>query len=90
MPKQSQAAPSVVHFEAHPKAVKRALKAVQHGLEVVECRASDNNAGEHGKTTLVYSHAGDAGEQRLDLDAVSKQTNIEQDHLLRDDPEEDA
>lgn len=82
----------VAHFEAVPKSVKRALKVLPGAISVVEVRASDPAAGEHGKTTVAYTFAGNDGEHRLALDALGKQVNIEQDHLLRDDPddEEDA
>lgn len=79
----------MLHLEAHSKAVKRALRAVDTGFSVVECRASDNAQGEHGKTTLVYAHKLDDGAHVNALQALTKQANIEQDLLLRDD-EEDA
>lgn len=79
-----------LYLEAHPKSVKRALRAASTGFSVVECRASDNSQGEHGKTTLVYTHKLSDGEHTLALNQLTKQANIEQDHLLRDDPEEDA
>lgn len=78
----------VLHLEALPKAVKRALRRVQ-GLAVVECRASNNAAEEHGKTTLVYTTSLDAAALNAALHDLGKQANIEQDLLLRDD-EEDA
>lgn len=87
MTKKSES--ETLHLEALPKAVKRALRVVEHGFEVVECRLSNNAEGEHGKTTLIYKTKGDATSQRSALDAVTKQANIEQDNLLRDD-EEDA
>jgi hypothetical protein len=80
---------NVLHLEAHPKAVKRALRSTDSGFSVVECRASDNAQGEHGKTTLIYTTKLDDGAHHNALQALTKQTNIEQDLLLRDD-EEDA
>jgi acetolactate synthase regulatory subunit len=87
MPKKS--ANETLHLEAHPKAVKRALRAVDTGFSVVEVRDSNNAEGEHGKTTLIFTHSGDATQLRVALDALTKQTNIEQHDLLADD-EEDA
>lgn len=80
-----------IYLEAHPKSVKRALRASGVRLNVVECRPSDNgrmDVDEHGKTTLTYTHKLDDGQHRLALDALTKQANIEQDHLLRDDEED--
>lgn len=91
MPSKESSGLEVLYLEALPKAVKRALRSVQ-GLSVVECRPSDNGIlerEEHGKTTLIYTTNLDPAALRTALDAVSKQANIEQDLLLRDD-EEDA
>lgn len=79
----------VLHFEAHPKSVKRALKATLPALEDVDVHASDKALGEHGKTTLVYRHALNEVEHRLTVDGLTKQANIEEDLLLRDDPDEE-
>lgn len=87
MPKKSDQ--ETLHLEAHPKAVKRALRATDTGFSVVEVRASNNAEGEHGKTTLIYKHGLDATQHGLALAALTKQTNIEQHDLLADD-EEDA
>lgn len=85
--------PFALYLEAHPKSVKRALRAVDTGFSVVECRPSDNaredGVDEHGKTTLLYTHALDDGAHRAALDRLTKRANIEQELLLRDD-EEDA
>lgn len=87
MPKKSDQ--ETLYLEAHPKAVKRALRAVSTGFNVAEVRASNNAEGEHGKTTLTYTHALDAAQHGSALAALTKQTNIEQHDLLADD-EEDA
>lgn len=90
--KQKDQEQHALYLEAHPKSVKRALRIYGRGFAVVECRASDNarlGVDEHGKTTLIYTTDLDAGAHTMALAALTKQANIEQDHLLRDD-EEDA
>lgn len=95
----------MLHLEARPKAVKRALRVVDHGLDVVEVRLSNphsttetpgveapqipGSVNEHGVTTIVYTSSLDPAALNLALNAISKQANIEQDVLDRDD-EEDA
>lgn len=91
MSKASEAEPATLYLEALPKAVKRALRG-SSGLSVVECRASDNanlERDEHGKTTLVYTTTLDATALNQALHDLTRNANIEQDLLLRDD-EEDA
>lgn len=88
MTTKKQDEPEVLYLEAHPKSVKRALKVLGFKLSV-DVHASVKENGEHGKTTVTYTHALNAGNHRLALDALTKQANIEEDHLLRADPEED-
>lgn len=80
-----------LHLEAHRKAVKRALRAVNTGFSVVDVRDSlrGPDQAEHGQTTLIYTHALDATQHLAAVNALTKQTNIEQHDLLADD-EEDA
>lgn len=95
-----------LYLEARTKAVKRALRNIDHGLDVIEVRLSDphtttptptveapkiaGSVDEHGKTTVVYTSSLDAAALNLALNAISKQANIEQDWIDRDDDEEDA
>lgn len=89
MPKKSDQ--QKLHFEAHRKAVKRALRTLGSPLAVVEVRDSlrGEDQAEHGQTTLVYTHALDEAAHQEALNLLTKQANIEQHDLLADD-EEDA
>lgn len=83
-----------LYLEALPKAVRRALRApaapgmVPHGFEVVELRASVPADGEHGKTTLTYTHAHDAATHTVLQRALVAQSGRELSSLLADDEED--
>lgn len=84
-----------IYLEALPKAVRRALRAPQAagmlplGFDEVEVHASDPRAGEHGKTTLSYSHSHDAATHSALQGIVVKQANREVVALLADDEEDE-
>lgn len=89
MTKKDSRLDGALHLEAHPKSVKRALRALKPAFEDVDVRPSQKQLGEHGKTTILYRHSLSEGDHRLVLDALTKQANIEEDLLLRDDPDEE-
>lgn len=78
-----------LHFEAHPKSVKRALKSVTPDWLDVDVHRSDKARGEHGKTTVTYQHVLDATTHDLVVQALGKQAAIEEDILLRDDDDDE-
>lgn len=83
-----------LYLEALPKAVRRAVKApaapgmVPHGFSDVEIRASVPADGEHGKTTLTYTHAHDATTHAVLQRALVAQAGRELSSLLADDEED--
>lgn len=83
----------VLHLEAHPKAVKRALRAKPElGNEapdfvVVDVRRSDRANEEHGNTTVVLKHTYDAATLRVFLSRLVKRANVENEALFNDDDE---
>lgn len=84
-----------LYLEALPKAVRRAVKAppapgmTPHGFTDVEIRASVPADGEHGKTTLTYTHTHDEATHSVHQRALVAQATRELSSLLADDEEDE-
>ena len=83
----------VLHLEAHPKAVKRALRAKPEPgneaaeFDVVDVRRSVAADGEHGNTTVVLKHKYDAATLKVFQARLVKRANRENEALFNDDDE---
>jgi len=86
----------VLYLEAHPKAVRRALRAdpdpgnAAAQFEVVDLHRSDPKNGEHGNTTLVLGHSYDDTTWQVFKQRLVAESNRQHESLFNDDDEDAA
>lgn len=95
MPSAADKTSVVLHLEAHPKAVKRALRAgpepgnVKAVWGVLDLHRSNPANEEHGNTTVVLEHSYDDSELRVFVQRLIAKANAEHEEMFRDSEEDD-